>query len=51
MCVSGHKDALTVKFADGGNKKRNQFQGRQSWMDRPQDQVSESLHLHVNLDQ
>jgi RNA recognition motif-containing protein len=35
-CIPGWKDALTVKFADGGNKKKNQYQNRQ-WQDRSQE--------------
>jgi len=35
-CLAGWKEALTVKFADGGNKKKNQYQNRQ-WIDRSQD--------------
>jgi RNA recognition motif-containing protein len=36
-----HSEPLTVKFADGGNKKRNQYPARQ-WIDRPQDMINTS---------
>ena len=32
----GYTEPLTVKFADGGNKKKNQYPPRQ-WVDRPQE--------------
>ena len=38
--ISGWNEALTVKFADGGNKKKNQVS--RPWVDHD---VSHQLHL------
>jgi hypothetical protein len=35
----GHMEPLLVKFADGGNRKRAQYPGRQ-WVDRQQLEVT-----------
>lgn len=37
-----------MKFADGGNKKKTQVP-RQTWIDRPQDQVFNSNATHQQL--
>ena len=38
MSCSGHTEPLLVKFADGGNRKRTHFTGRQ-WVDQQSPEV------------
>ncbi len=46
VLIAGWKDALTVKFADGGNKKKTQYQARQ-WIDRGQEVCATCVTCNV----